>query len=359
MMNKVARYRGIGKGNNITKEPGYIYMDEQGISIVNELKQVKKVYSADYIDGQNNENNGDIKNIYARLAILEDKVSGLKKTNTQVISVQNDNMNLNDANKDYIISGEMDKTGAITGKSLQMKDMDITLPANANLTNGNAVLINASQDVQIKGSEIQMNQGTSSNCIKVTNADTLIIKDTTFTGTTYNTIMTGQNSTGFIKNMLIDNCDFNEDCKHINIWFAGHADNAVLTISNCHFKTCEQFLCISDFADADNKLTVNIINCTIDNYDNSYISGHGYEYAGIILIESRNIGDINALREKNPYGNGKLIININNLTVKGQKITEDNFKVANKEQDQMLYYYHKQSGCLPYDEELFPVITIK
>lgn len=378
MLNKVARYRGTGTGNKITKEPGYIYTNDEGITIINERNQTKEIYDKKFIDEKLNAStqeqgsaNADIAAIQSKLNILEDKVSSLSKTNTEVISVQPDApVVLNDNTKDYIISGDITKSASVTAKSIELKNSEVTLPANASLTtdtNGskNAILIN-SNDVEIKSGNIEMNNQTNSNCIKSKNTETLIIRDTTFTGATYNTIMTGQDSTNFIKNMLIDNCNFNEDCKHVNIWFAGHADNAVLTISNCHFKTTEQFLCISDFADANNKLTVNIINCTIDNYDGSDLGGvYGYNYAGFMFIESRNIGDYATLVTKNPFGNGKLSINIENLIVKGEKVTDDNFFLANGEANQSMYFYHQQSGkpgCIIYSNEtknLFPTITIK
>lgn len=374
MMNRVARYRGTGEGNQVTREPGYIYTNKDGLTIINELKQERRICDKDYVDtkldntkGEQSASNADIASIQSRLDILEEKVSALKKTNTEVIaSESNSNINFNDNTKDYILSGETEKTSSITCKSVEIKNMDISLGSNATLTNGNAVLLNASEDVEIKSSNIEMNNPSNNNCVKVQNADTLIIRDTEFNGTTYNTIMTGQNSTAFIKYMLIDNCDFNEDCKHINIWFAGHADNAVLTISNCHFKTSEQFLCISDFADSANKLTVNIINCSIDNYDNSNLGGvYGYSYAGFMFIESRNIGNYETLVSKNPFGNGKVVINIENLIVKGVKVTEDNFYLANGEANQSMYFYHQQSGkpgCIKYNnttKDLFPTINIK
>jgi len=227
--------------------------------------------------------------------------------------------------------------------------------------------VNATDEVSIRGSELSMEQATSSNLLKVTGAESIVIRDTKFTGTTFNTIMTGQNTTNFVKTMLIDNCDFDEDCRHINVWFAGHADDAVLTISNCRFRTSEQFLCIGDFADPGNKLTVNIVNCTVENHDEGSADGaYGYDYAGFMFVESRNIGNYAKLVEKNPFGNGKCVINITNLTVKGVRVTEENFNLATGGAGQGMYFYHKQStanhGCIRYSEEtkdLFPEITIR
>ena len=373
-MNKVARYRGTDNDQIFAKQAGYIYTNNNGMVIVDDAKKIKTIYDAKYIDQklinsnqQRTDSNADILAIKSRLNVLQDKVSALKKTNTQVVAINDEsNVMFEDETKDYILSGDIDKTTSVVAKSLELKNINVSIPKNASLTNGNAVFVNVTEDVEIKSGYIEMNQQTSSNCVKVQNAKNIIIRDTQFTGATYNTIMTGQNSNNFVKNMLIDNCNFNEDCKHINIWFAGHDDNAILTISNCHFKTSEQFLCISDFADSNNKLTVNIINCTIDNYDNSYQGNiYGYEYAGFMFIQSRNIGDYNTLVEKNPFGNGKLSINIENLIVKDVKITKDNFFVGNGQVNQSMYFYHKQSGvpgCIRYNEEtkdLFPIITIK
>ena len=247
-MNKVARYRGTDNDQIFAKQVGYIYTNNNGMVIVDDAKNIKTIYDAKYIDQklinsnqQQIDSNADILAIKSRLNVLQDKVSALKKTNTQVVAINDENnVVFEDGSKDYILSGNVDKTTSVVAKSLELKNINVSIPQNASLTNGNAVFVNVADDVEIKSGYIEMNQQTSSNCVKVQNAKNIIIRDTQFTGATYNTIMTGQNSNNFVKNMLIDNCNFNEDCKHINIWFAGHDDNAILTISNCHFKTSEQ-----------------------------------------------------------------------------------------------------------------------
>ena len=362
MMNKVARYRGISNGKPITKEPGYIYVTEDGITIVDELRKEHVIPAKEAMDEQNasdkSEASADMTAILARLQMLEDKVNSMKKANSDsVVAEEGTPIAANDPDKDFVISGDTNQTANITAKSVEMDGMTVDLPADAPLTNGNGMFINASDEVAISGSEVSMDKSTSSNCIKVVEAETMTIKDTTFSGTTYNTIMTGQNSTNFLKNMIIDNCDFNEDCKHINIWFAGYQDNATLTISNCHFRRGEQFLCISDFAGTDNKLTVNLVNCVIDQYEKD-----GTEYEGIILMDGRNV-NVGEFEEKNPFGAGKVTININNVTVAGEKLTADNFIMGNGGAGQMLYMYKaKEKANVAYSEEtanLFPTINFK
>ena len=358
-MNKVLRFRGTEQeGKQMTNETGYVYLTETGMVIFDELKNKKEFVNKENQGGDT----ADIVAISTRLNILEDKVSSLKKTNTEVVAATG-KVEMKDATKDYIVSGTITSAASTTVKSVEMKNVELKLAENATLTSNNALLLDAKEDVEIKASSLEMNNQKSSNLLKVTSAKSIIVKDTEFTGATYNTIMTGQNTKEFVKNMLIDNCYFNEDCKHFNIWFSGWDDNAVLTISNCTFKTAEQFLCLGDFATAGNKLTVNIVNCSIENYDNGYREGYGYDYAGYIILDARNVGDYNSLVSKNPFGN--VSINIDNLTVKGKKVTKDNFKVATGAEGQSLYFYHNKTagtGCIKYSEDtkqLFPVITVK
>lgn len=327
----------------------------------------------DLNSGKEDKSQADITSIQAQLNILEQKLNKtLKPSPETTIADSEMPVNINDNEQDIIVKGETVTTATIIAKSIQIKDFKMELPPDATLTNGNAIYLNTNNDVQIKNTNIEMNKAESSNCVNIQYADSVILKDINFTGTTYNTLMTGQmpisdkTNWQFIKNMLIDNCNFDETCKHFNIWFAGHQDDAVLTISNCHFKTCEQFLCLSDFANTNNKLTVNIINCTIDNYDHSYLKNYDYDYAGFIIIESRNQNSYEEFLEKNIYGNNKVIFNITNLTVAGKKITKDNFNIANGQENQSIYYFcnkytENNSKCIKYSEQtkhLFPVFNI-
>ena len=358
MMNKVARYRGINNGKALTKEPGYIYVTEDGVVLVDELRKVHALPSKEQSDSDKEQSAADLTAIESRLAMLESKVDAMRKTNVEPVAAEEGTpIAANDASKDFVIAGETTQTANIVGKSVEMKDLSVSLPASAPLTDGNALLIKASEDVDIKGSSLEMDKSTSSNCVMVTNATSMTVKDTAFSGNTYNTIMTGQKCDSFLKNMVVDNCDFGENCEHINIWFAGYQDDATLTISNCHFKGGEQFLCISDFAGTDNHLTVNIVNCAIDQYEKD-----GTEYEGIILLDARNV-NVGEFESKNPFGDGKVTINFNNVTVAGEKLTADKFVMGNGGAGQMLYIYKaKEKANVAYSSEtanFFPTINFK
>ena len=358
MMNKVARYRGINNGKALTKEPGYIYVTEDGVVLVDELRNVHAIPSKEQSESDKEQSAADLTAIESRLAMLESKVDAMRKTNVEPVAAEEGApIAANDATKDFVIAGETTQTANIVAKSVEMKGLDVNLPADAPLTSNNALLIKASDEVVIKNSSMAMDKDKNANVVKVVDATSMTVKDTGFSGTTYNTIMTGQNTTAFLKNMLVDNCDFAEDCKHINIWFAGYQDEATLTISNCHFKGGEQFLCISDFAGTDNRLTVNIVNCTIDQYEKD-----GTEYEGIILLDARNV-NVGEFESKNPFGDGKVTINFNNVTVAGEKLTADKFVMGNGGAGQMLYIYKaKEKANVAYSDataHLFPTINFK
>ena len=210
--------------------------------------------------------------------------------------------------------------------------------------------------------------GNNSNTIKITDANKIEFYNVTFRGPAYNTVMTGQGCANgkYISNALFENCVFDEDCRHINIWFAAWKDNAVLTIKNCKFKTCEQFLCLSDFHGAagndqfNNKLTINIENCIIENYEKGTVENPD-AYEGIILCDSRKTTASN-FETLNPFGDGKVTINITNTKVGNELLTIDKFNMGTKGPGQMLYLY-RAAGSKNYDfneetHNLFPSVTI-
>lgn len=283
------------------------------------------------------------------------KVTEAKSGTTGVVSEPGQAISIDDSTTDAVISGVVDTVSTIKANSVDISGLTANMPTGT----GNSILIN-SNDVSITDSNLNGSSQSNSNLVTSINTESLVIKDTVFGGNTYNTIMTGQQTTSYLKDMLIENCTFDENCKHINIWFAGFQDNATLTIKNCHFKTCEQFLCVSDFSGTNNTLTINIQNCTIDNYETGTIESPD-QYEGIILMDDRTCTSRNDFIDKNPFGAGKITINISNLTVKGTKITSSNFIMGSGQPGQMLYVYSvKGGGCFSYsgNETLFPTINV-
>ena len=125
-------------------------------------------------------------------------------------------------------------------------------------------------------------------------------------------------------------------------------------LKNCTFKTCEQFLCISDHHGAvANNLTVNIENVTIENYE------VGDAYEGIMFVDDRVCTSEAQLRSVNPFS--KVTINLKNVTAGGVKLTAVNFGIGTGTTGQQLYYYSKSGGGVyPYNEtnaSLFPTVN--
>ena len=270
----------------------------------------------------------------ARIAVLE-KSTTPKEGVTGVVAAPGQTVTVNDATTDAVLGGTID-TGLVnlTAKSVDIANLEASPKYGLNQ---NGMLV-TSPKVDIADSTFVGPTQQSSNLMEVHNADTMTINGVKFTGDTYNTIMTGQRTADYLSALTIENCDFAENCKHVNIWFGGFKDNAVLTIRNCHFATAEQFLCISDFAGKTNKLTINLENVTIDNYEHA----DGDKYSGIMLFDDRICTSEDDFLSSKPFAN--VTLNISNLTVAGVRMNAENFKLGTDGGDQMAYMYCAKSG---------------
>ena len=265
------------------------------------------------------------------------------------------------ANDDVYIESNAAISGntTIAVKSLVVEDATISAPS------GSVLVVTAQEEVVMDGTTFETHETKNANVAQVKDAETVILKGITFTGNSYNTLMTGQLCAEgkYIKDMVIEDCHFDDTCAHISIWFAAFQDNATLTIRNCTFKDCEQVLCISDFhKQFDNKLTVKIENCTIENYDNYKPNNAGWY--GIMFCDSRNTTSMEDFKAKNPFGDGKVTIIIDNVTAKGVKLTQSNFIMGTTGTDQMLYVYVASARNNifmddPENAKYFPTVIVK
>ena len=270
----------------------------------------------------------------ARIAVLE-KSTTPKEGVTGVVAAPGQTVTVNDANTDAVLGGTVD-TGivSLTAKSVDIANLEAAPKYGANQQG----VVMISPKVDIADSTFVGPTQQSSNLMEVRNADTMTIKGVKFTGDTYNTVMTGQRTADYLSSLTIEDCDFAENCKHVNVWFGGFKDNAVLTIRNCHFATSEQFLCVSDFASKTNKLTIILENVTIDNYEHA----DGDKYSGIILFDDRICTNEADFLASKPFAN--VTLNISNLTVAGTRMNSENFKLGTDGGDQMVYMYCAKSG---------------
>ena len=264
-------------------------------------------------------------------------------------------VDINDPEANARVTGTTDKSVKVVAKKAVLKELTAA-PSYA--VNANGVELTA-ETVKIDESQLTGHTQASSNLIKVFGAETLEVKDTTFVGPTYNTIMTGQNTEVFLKSMVVEGCTFDEDCKHINIWFAGFQDGGSLVVKDCNIKTCEQAICVSDFSGTENKLSITVENVEIGTYEN----GEGDKYNGWILFDDRVCSGDAEFTEKAPFGPDKVTLNIKNVTAGGVKMTAENFKIGVEGgAGQMMYLFCKAANKVyNYDEStayLFPKVIV-
>ena len=272
---------------------------------------------------------------------------------TEVEAEEGVPVDINDPEKNAVVSGTTDQVVSVVAKNAQLKN----LTAAPAYTSGNGITVDAEALVVDEGTYTGHTQA-SSNLIIAKNVKTLDLNGVTFNGPTYNTVMTGQVTTEYLKRMTIEDCVFDEECKHVNVWFAGHDEDAILNIKNTTFKTCEQFLCISDFSGVGKKLTVNLEGVDIANYEKGTEESPD-AYEGIILLDDRVCTSDADFLEKRPFQN--VTLNITNCTAGGVALTADTFKMGNGGVGQMLYVYcAKAKKVYSYAEhpEVFPKVVV-
>lgn len=272
---------------------------------------------------------------------------------TEVEAEEGVPVDINDPEKNAVVSGTTDQVVNVVAKNAQLKN----LTAAPAYTSGNGITVDAEALVVDEGTYTGHTQA-SSNLIIAKNVKTLDLNGVTFNGPTYNTVMTGQVTTEYLKRMAIEDCVFDEECKHVNVWFAGHDEDATLNIKNTTFKTCEQFLCISDFSGVGKKLTVNLEGVDVANYQKGTEESPDV-YEGIILLDDRVCTSDADFLEKRPFQN--VTLNITNCTAGGVALTADTFKMGNGGVGQMLYVYcAKARKVYSYAEhpEVFPKVVV-
>ena len=289
--------------------------------------------------------------ILNRLALLEAQVDNLKKTNISV--VDDISKGVSQPDQDLVISSQepVVKTTTIVGKSVDFKNLNVD-SSNMKITaeGGDVILNNINTTGELKKS-------TANTVFAINTNDYVRITQGDINQKSYNCIEIGLNNTE-PKNIIIDGIDFNSDLSNNAILVFAHADNAVLTISNCHVKKCSNFLRLSNRTN--HKLTVNIVNCQIDAWDTNP------KWAGFLCLQDYTSGDNEAALEAKLFASDKITINLTNVTGPNGKITtpEDMglaFGSQNLEKQLGYVIYGPELTTLPYtgNESMYPTFTFK
>ncbi len=300
----------------------------------------------------------DLAGLVARLGALEARVGNIGKTNVknEVVATPAEGEEapvFNDATADFVISGTITEaeTSKIVAKSLELNETKVENNVRLN--------IKATEDVTIAGSEWagSFPKASGGNEVASINADGhVVIKDCVVDAKdAYNGLGIGLMG-GVAKSILIDNVDFKGAFSNNAINIYGTANNAVVTISNCHFTAVSNMLRISN--NQGGKVTINIINCTVDKWDITP------DWAGLICCQDYTSKTAEEAIANNLFGADKVTININNLVGPYGKVEApaDMAEVCGSklvEKQLIMVTVDKNGGLQPYNEANFPKLNIQ
>ena len=303
-----------------------------------------------------------------RINTLENRVSDLSKTNVTPVIAGNAT-SVTDETADLVIAASDTPIVANTtyvGKSIDVKSMGVE-SAKVVMTakEGDLSVSDYVSSGAIEGSVVEV-IANSGEHIKITNS--------VFGQSGYNAINIGNSSTTVDtapKSILIDNVKFNGTLANNTINVYGQKDNAVITVSNCHFEGVSNPVRL--FNVTNTSCTVNFINCTCSAWESDE---HEIQYTGFLIMEEISSATIEEEAATNRFGKDKITVNfINCYGPHGKIVSGDPTTfcgVANE--NQLIYVFrHKTynaeialdntnvaAGIIPYgDGSNYPVINIK
>lgn len=296
------------------------------------------------------ENINDIVNsLSTNVKMLQMKLDAINKSNIEIIEITNDVIpEMADAKKDYIISGNINTTANISGKSIELNNVSITNDARLKL-NANDIEI---RDLNLNGDFPKAN---GNSVIQINNAEFILFKDIVFdSNNIYNGIEIGLSKTATqqVKNIIFENCKFKGEFANNAILIFATENNSVITLNNCHFDKVSNALRISNKTNSKN-VVININNCTIDGWDSNP------EYQGFIIFEDYTNKTEEDVNTNNLFAPEKIKVNINNLVYQGKKLVPTDMAsvcgTANK--NQIIYVYADAIGLIAYDLNKYPNIN--
>ena len=296
------------------------------------------------------ENINDIVNsLSTNVKMLQMKLDAINKSNIEIIEITNDVIpEMVDAKKDYIISGNINTTANISGKSIELNNVSITNDARLKL-NANDIEI---RDLNLNGDFPKAN---GNSVIQINNAEFILFKDMVFdSNNVYNGIEIGLSKTATqqAKNIIFENCKFKGEFANNAILIFATENNSVITLNNSHFDKVSNALRISNKTNSKN-VVININNCTIDGWDSNP------EYQGFIIFEDYTNKTEEDVNTNNLFAPEKIKVNINNLVYQGKKLAPTDMAsvcgTANK--NQIIYVYADAIGLIAYDLNKYPNIN--
>ena len=317
-------------------------------TIQEKSQSVPEAHKIAYLSDFENINN-IVNSLSTNVKMLQMKLDTINKSNIEIIEITNDVIpEMADAKKDYIISGNINTTANISGKSIELNNVSITNDARLKL-NANDIEI---RDLNLNGDFPKAN---GNSVIQINNAEFILFKDMVFdSNNVYNGIEIGLSKTATqqVKNIIFENCKFKGEFANNAILIFATENNSVITLNNCHFDKVSNALRISNKTNSKN-VVININNCTIDGWDGNP------EYQGFIIFEDYTNKTEEDVNTNNLFAPEKIKVNINNLVYQGKKLAPTDMAsvcgTANK--NQIIYVYADAIGLIAYDLNKYPNIN--
>lgn len=292
----------------------------------------------------------------AKVELLESKVDNLEKSNSEVVETYDGSQELNDETKVYSISNaKITNSPSITAKSVILNDSTLTNNARMQIKAENVNINN----LQVTGG---FPKSTSNSVININDTENIIFKDMTFNSSdVYNGIEIGLSSDNskLPKNIIFDNCRFEGSFSNNAILIFGTQNNATITLNNCYFKKVSNALRLSNKSNASG-VTVNIINCTVDEWDSNTL------WRGFLICEDYTNTESEAQAEEaNLFSPEKIKVNFINLIHNNEKILPSDIVsvCGSKDENQVVVVcidaIQGNDYCINYDANKFPTITFE
>lgn len=298
---------------------------------------------------------GQVAALQEMVDILSAQVEALSKTNVVPVNLSNLTGDLTDTSADYVLSGTLSSTATITGKSITLDDTVVVSDDNRLNLKANDVTINGST---ISGEYVKAN---GNSVIKIDECENVVIQGLTFDDTYsgYNgvEISLTQGGTVYPKNILIDGCEIGGTFSNNALNVYATADNATVTVSNCHFVDVSNCLRISNTTKATG-VTFNVVNCTVDQWEHKE---NNEAYYGFFLGQDYTSSSDEEAVANNLFGQDKITLNFTDLIHAGEKVCpSDPYSVCGVDDGtQVVYTYADKHGkwYAADNKEMYPIVT--
>lgn len=286
---------------------------------------------------------GNIQTLLLQMEELQKKIEDVKSLDAEVVVLYDGGDSyFSNKEKDFQLSGQVTTPTSILGNSITLKET---------VLNAATISLVAADDITIRDLKMDgtIPEKVSNYVISIHADDYVAIRDSILNPeSAYNAIEIGLTS-GLSKSVTIDNIDFQGNFLNNGINIFGMADNGVVTVSNCHFAHVSNAIRLSNRANTN--YTVNIINCTFDEWETG-------EYGGMILLQDYTSTSAEEADENNQFA--KITINIQNCTKPdGSKLENCDLKDICGTQDdkQIIYMWDEYRNHVSYSDK-YPKINI-